>query len=79
MEIPQVFTINTFTFKLDDTKLFVLPANNKPVKVVREGQSIIVDNQGGQPSADMSMEHTYISKWGVVTIFNTAFGAYTLS
>ncbi len=80
MEIPQVFTINTFDFKLDDSKIFVLPANTKPVKVVREGQTIIVDGgAAGQMNMDMSQEHTVVTKYGVATIFNTAYGAYTLS
>lgn len=80
MEIPQVFQLNTFDFKLDDSKLFVLPANTKPVKVVREGQTIIADNVGQNGwNADMSMEHTVVTKYGVATIFNTAYGAYTLS
>jgi hypothetical protein len=81
MEIPQVFQLNTFDFKLDDNKLFVLPANTKPIKVVREGQTIIVDNPGnGQHmNMDMSYEHTVITKYGVVTIFNVAYGVYNLS
>jgi hypothetical protein len=81
MEIPQVFQLNTFEFKLDDNKLFVLPANTKPVKVVREGQTIIVDNPGNgtHMNMDMSQEHTVITKYGVVTIFNVAYGCYTLS
>jgi hypothetical protein len=81
MEIPQVFQLNTFDFKLDDNKLYVLPANTKPIKVVREGQTIIVDNpgNGSHMNMDMSMEHTVITKYGVVTIFNTAYGVYNLS
>lgn len=77
LEIPQVFTPNTFDFAIDDTKILVLPANTKPIKVVREGQTIIKEVNDG--NMDMSMEHTLITKWGVATIFNTAYGAYTIT
>lgn len=77
LEIPQVFIPNTFTFTLDDTKLLVLPANTKPVKVVREGDSIIDERTEG--AMDMSMEHTYITRYGVVVVFNNAYGEYTLA
>jgi hypothetical protein len=77
LEIPQVFIPNTFTFKLDDDQLFVLPANSKPIKVVREGQSIIKEVSEG--NMDMSMEHTFITRYGIATIFNVAYGVYDLS
>jgi hypothetical protein len=79
LEIPQVFTPNTFTFALDDSKLLILPANTKPVKVVREGQSIIQENSDGSKNADMSMEYTFLTQYGVAVVFNNAYGVYTLS
>lgn len=77
LEIPQVFIPNTFTFSLDDTKLLVLPANTKPVKVVREGESIIEERTEG--AMDMSMEHTFITRYGIAVVFNNAYGEYALS
>ncbi|MEK5036306.1 hypothetical protein MKY96_33175 [Paenibacillus sp. FSL R7-0302] len=77
MEIPQVFSPNTFDFALDDSKLLVLAANTKPVKVVREGQSIIKEVTEG--NMDMSMEHTFITRYGIVVVFNNAYGVYTLA
>jgi hypothetical protein len=77
LEIPQVFVPNTFTFSLDDTKLLVLPANVKPIKVVREGDSIIEERTEG--AMDMSMEHTFITRYGIAVVFNNAYGEYTLA
>lgn len=77
MEIPQVFVPNTFGFQLDDSKLLVLAANTKPVKVVREGQSIIKETTEG--NMDMSLEHTFITRYGIAVVFNNAYGVYTLS
>jgi hypothetical protein len=79
MEIPQVFTPNTFTFALDDSKLLVLPANVKPIKIVREGQSIIQENSDGGKNMDMSMEYTFMTQYGIAVVFNNAYGVYTLS
>lgn len=77
VEIPQVFLPNTFEFAIDDTQLFVLPANTRPIKVVREGQSIIKEvNEGNM---DMSLEHTFLTRWGIVAVFANAYGAYDLS
>jgi hypothetical protein len=77
LEIPQVFIPNTFEFALDDSKLLVLPGNSKPVKVVREGESIIKETTDG--NMDMSMEHTFITRYGIAVVFNNAYGVYSIS
>lgn len=77
LEIPQVHTANTFDFAFDDKKLFVLPANVKPIKVVREGDSIIDERREG--NMDMSMEYTFLTRYGIGVIFNVYYGEYTLS
>lgn len=77
MEIPQVFIPNTFEYALDDNKLLVLPANTKPVKVVREGQSIIKEQTDG--NKDMSMEHTFITRYGILAVFNNAYGVFDMA
>jgi hypothetical protein len=79
LELQQVHLPNTFTFALDDTKLFVLPSNSKPVKVVREGQSIIQENSDGSKNMDQSMEYTFQTMYGLAVQFNNAYGVYTLS
>ncbi|ARF70767.1 hypothetical protein B7C51_25185 (plasmid) [Paenibacillus larvae subsp. pulvifaciens] len=78
LEIPQVFIPNTFEYRLDDKQLLVLPNSTKPVKVVREGESIIMQSDSTK-NMDMSIEHTVLSKWGVAVVFGTAYGAYKLS
>jgi hypothetical protein len=85
LEIPQVHEVNSYTFKLDadlpatSGRIYILPANEKPIKVVREGQSIIVDSTQTGMNMDMSMEHTFVTKLGIATIFNVMYGAYTIS
>jgi len=79
LEIPQVFKRNTFDFKLDDNVLMVLATDNKPVKVVREGQSMIKEVSSGTENLDMSIEHMFLTQYGVATVFNNAYGVYTVS
>jgi hypothetical protein len=78
LEIPQVHVPNTFDFMFDDKKLFILPANTKPIKVVREGQSII-DETPAMQNMDMSMEYTFLTRYGIATIFNVMYGQYNLA
>ncbi|MEM4995011.1 hypothetical protein WKH56_20815 [Priestia sp. SB1] len=79
LEIPQVHAANTFNFAVDDNKLLVLPASAKPIKVVREGQPLILDNSQGSTNMDMSVEYTFIMKYGVNVVFNELFGLYELA
>lgn len=77
LEIPQVYVPNTFNFALDDTKLFILPAGAQPIKFVREGQSMIRETSQG--NMDMSIEHTFLTKFGIAVIFNVAYGVMQLA
>lgn len=78
LEIPQVHVPNTFNFMFDETKIFILPANTKPIKVVREGDSII-DERTSMENMDMSLEYTFLIRFGIAVIFNQYYGVYTLA
>ena len=79
LEIPQVHSPNTFNFMLDDKRLMILPANVKPIKFIKEGQTHINDRLSPTDNMDMSMEYTFLTKYGVATIFNTMYGMYELA
>jgi hypothetical protein len=79
IEVPQVHTINTFTFKLDDTILYVLPANAKPLCFVEEGQAIIRENSDGQDSLDMSVDYKVVKEFGCSCVFNKLYGMYDIA
>lgn len=78
LEIPQVHAPNSFDFMLDDKRLMILPANAKPIKLVREGQSMIKEVSDGTTNMDMSMEYKFLTQFGVATIFNLMYGMYEL-
>jgi hypothetical protein len=78
IEIPQIHTLNTFTFGLDDTVLYVLPANAKPLQFVEEGQAIMVENNDGSNTLDLSVEYKIVKEFGCSSVFNKLYGAYDM-
>ena len=78
LEIPQVHKVGTFDFAIDENRLMFLPANVKPIKVVREGTSMINQTSNGTDNMDMSIEYTFLTNYGIATIFNTYFGMYDI-
>lgn len=78
LEIPQVHNGDTFDFMLDDNRLMVLSSNTKPIKVIKEGTGMIRETNDGRTNMDMSIDHTYLTRYGIVTIFNNAYGMYEL-
>ena len=82
LEIPQIHKVGTFDFALDtvgDSRLFFLPANCKPIKVVREGTSMINQTSNGTENMDMSIEYTFLTNYGIATIFNRYYGMYKIN
>lgn len=79
MAIPQSHKPNTFDFEIENDKLLILPADVKPVKVVREGVPIIRENSDGTVNKDMSVEYDVIARYGVAVVFNVLYGMYQLS
>lgn len=72
--LPQVHVANTFDFALDNSKILILPANVKPIKIVREGQTIITESTDGKKNMDGSIEYEVQFRLGISTIFNVLYG-----
>lgn len=79
LPIPQSHKPNTFNFAIENDRLIVLPANSKPIKVVREGMPLVKEVSDGLTNQDMSMEYKFISQYGVATVFNVLYGMYQFS
>ena len=78
VEIPQVHEPNTFDFKITDSKLFVMPGT-QPIKVVREGDPVIKETADGVSNMDMTLEYTYLTRWGVTVVFTNYYGIYEVT
>lgn len=79
--LPQTFKPGTKTRALNDNVLTVYAGDEKPIKVVYEGDPIVIP---GQPemNADLTQEYLYGMKYGVGLILSgdaSGMGTYTMS
>lgn len=73
-EISQSHKIGTDEFAIDNNFVLLLPENpDKMIKVVNEGDAIIVDGQGTQ-NADMMQEYFIANKFGIGVITSKIYG-----
>lgn len=78
VSIQNRHRVGTEEFIFPDNKLYVLASDDKPIKLVNEGEAYILDKDG-TTNADMTMEYLYIEKYGVGLLVNGKLGVYTLS
>lgn len=74
----QTFIPGTNKFALDDTKLYVIAADDKPVKVVNEGDGILYEGDALQNN-DLTQEYVYGQPFGVGVICAQKLGIFTIS
>ncbi|MDF2884227.1 MAG: hypothetical protein K0R54_4794 [Clostridiaceae bacterium] len=76
--LPQRHANGTDTFLLNDSKIYVIAGNDKPIKVVNVGNGIMSANDPLQ-SADFTQSYLYGQEFGIGCVFNEKMGIYTLS
>lgn len=75
VRIPQVFAPGTRDFKYAQDLLYVLPmVDNKPIKLVYEGDPIFEENTESSKNRDMTIEAEYQVKMGVATVVGADYG-----
>lgn len=78
-EIKQAHDVGTFNWAINDSFLLVVPnVGDKFVKIVNEGDAIIVD-QDGSNRADFQMDYTFIMKSGIAVMKSAQYGIFRLS
>lgn len=75
--VKNIHYPGTDTFMFSDSELYIIAADDKPIKFVREGNPWIEDRQEG--NADKTIEYTYQEKFGVGVVVNGKMGKYTIS
>lgn len=80
MATPQRHQIGTTQFVLDDDVLTVIAGDDKPIKLVREGNPLVIP---GNPldNADLTQEYLYGEKWGAGIVLaggNSGIGRYEI-
>lgn len=78
IEIPQTFVRGTYDFKVDNKSIFVLPDNEKFIKLYFEGDTRARD-LGAQDTNDMTIDSEIQTKLGVSVIVSNLIGKYTIS
>lgn len=80
MVLPQVNEIGTRNKKLDNSKLLIMPmTDNKPVKLVNEGEAYVKQISDSDTNQDMTYEYEYMQKLGINVIINQLFGTWTIA
>lgn len=77
VEIPQTFVRGTYDFKVDNKSIFVLPDNEKFIKLFFEGDTRARD-LGAQDTMDQTIDSQVQTKLGVGVIVGNLCGKYTL-
>lgn len=77
IEVPQTFIRGTYDFKIDNKSIFVLPDNEKFIKVFYEGDTRARE-LGEKDTHDQTIDTQIQTKVGVGCVFSNVFGKYTL-
>ena len=77
IEIPQTFIRGTYDFKVDNKSIFVLPDNEKFIKLYFEGDTRARD-LGAQDTMDQTMDSQIQTKLGVGIVVSNLIGKYTI-
>lgn len=77
--LPQRHKVGTTTFALNDKMLTIVAGDDKPIKLVYEGDPLVIP---GNPTdnADLTQEFFYGDRWGagIVLASNTGIGRYQI-
>ena len=82
VEIPQSFKPGDLTQKqVDNDILLFMPVdpNNKPIKLVNEGQARIFEDTDPNTNMDMTLEWEYQQKLGVGVVIGKKFGIWDMT
>lgn len=78
ISVPQVHKEDGITFALDDDKIYVIAADDKPVKMVNEGDGLL-DEKSPTANADLTKEYVYMQAYGTAFIACAKMGVMNLA
>lgn len=76
--LKQAHTADGKTFALDNNKLFVIASDDKPIKVVNEGEGILIQRDA-TANNDLTQEYVYGQAYGTGIICAEKLGVYTIA
>lgn len=78
MDIKQSHKTGTYEFAISDSDLWIVTANDKPVKFVTEGDAIFEQGQATD-NADRTVDILAGERYGVAVVLNQLYGQYRIS
>lgn len=76
--VKNILKPGTTTKALDDNKIYVFAGNDRPIKFLTRGDTLI-DIRTGTDNADLTQEYTALEEFGICVPVTRGFGVYTLS
>lgn len=76
--VKQQHKVGTDTFILDNSKVYVIASDDKPIKVTDEGEGLLSTTDPLQ-NGDLTQEYLYGQMIGVGLLVNGKLGVYTIS
>ena len=77
LEIPQTFIRGTYDFKIDNKSIYILPDNEKMIKLYFEGDTRALDLTS-QQTHDQTYDSQIQTKAGTAVVISNLFGKYTI-
>lgn len=74
----QVHKVGTSVFALDDSKLYIIAGDDKPVKIVNEGEGLLYEGDATNNN-DLTQEYVYGQTFGVGVVCAEKMGVFTLA
>lgn len=78
LALKQAHKPGTSNFILNDSKLFVIAGDDKPVKMVNEGDGLLVE-KAASDNADLTQEYIYMQNYGTGVLCAAKMGIYLIS
>ena len=78
VQVKQQHQVGTDTFILDNDTIYIIASDDKPIKVVDEGEGLLGAKDPLQ-NADLTQEYLYGQMYGVALLFNEKIGIYKFS
>ncbi len=76
--LKQAHKPGTSTFILSDSKIYVVAGSDAPIKMVNEGEGIIITREAAENN-DLTQEYVYGQAYGTGVICSEKMGIYTIS
>lgn len=78
ISVKQAHKVGTQEFILDDNKIYVIAADDRPIKVVNEGEGLLISHESVE-NADLTQSYLYGQAYGVGVIVNEVLGIYSIA